>query len=472
MKINKVLYRLFGIFVTKNNLLYFFTIFFALPIFVQAQTAMLPPPPMPPFQHTAPRSAGQKYIEEVWSELENATFATPTFEELGTLHEGYSFEEIWELARKSNPSLRKKANLITAARGQKTQKSLYPNPTLFYAGDNLGVNDKIGKHGLAISQEIVPAKKKKLDRAIASFDVIAAQKEYSMECVKLHNDLHIAYNELIHAILICKVEQFAQDISNDLLQVAKTLQAAGKSNSIDVLQFQTMLFSSALNLKQAENNRLAKWQNLVSIAGIPDLPYQPVRGSLIDRTPRRDWKTTWTQFQHTSPQLELANLKITQARSQLARAKADRTSNVVATFSMARDIPAKKTVPFVGILLPLNIYDRNQGNIAKAGAEVAVTNREVERLTLSLQKRLAEVFYRYDNACELIRVYEKNIIPDSFEALRKIGENYSDGKMTYLELYAQRKFVINTLLQYIDALKTKAITTIQIDGMLLEGTLD
>jgi outer membrane protein TolC len=256
------------------------------------------------------------------------------------------------------------------------------------------------------------------------------------------------------------------------LRVAKTLQAEGKSKSIDVLQFQTSVNSAALIYKQTENNRNSKWQNLVSIAGMPDLPYQPVRGSLIDHSPQRNWQTTWIQFQNASPQLELAKVKIERAKSKLTREKAEQISNVNVIFSLAYDVPAKTKVPFVGIGVPLKTFDKNQGNIAKAAAEVAVTNREMDRLTLSFYKRLADVFCKYDNACELIRVYEKSIIPDSFEAMRQIGEDYCKGKMTYHELYAQRQFVVQVLLQYIEALKTKVVSTTLIDGMLLEGTLE
>jgi hypothetical protein len=175
-----MLFRLFGIFVTKNILLYFCTIFFLSQDFTQAQIARLPTPSIPTNQYSSPRDIGQKYIEEVWDELENASFATPTFEELGTLHEGYSFDEIWEIAQHSNPSLRQKASLIAAATGQKIQAGLYPNPILSYNADNLGVNGGVGKHGLSISQTIVTAKKKKLDRTIALYDVAAAKKEYTM----------------------------------------------------------------------------------------------------------------------------------------------------------------------------------------------------------------------------------------------------------------------------------------------------
>jgi cobalt-zinc-cadmium efflux system outer membrane protein len=471
VKPNRTNYRFNRKFRVIIILVLIFTVFWT--VSVAAQSTL--PPPIAPLPPTLPpqksRAPGQKFIEEVWSELETATFAAPTFEELGTLHEGYSFEELWAIAQVSSV-IRQKANLITAASGKRLQAGLYPNPIATYSGDNLGVHGEIGKHGLSISQEIVTSKKKKLDREIASYDVAAAHREYSMECLKLRNDLRIAHSEMLHAILVCKVEHYAQNLSRNLLNAAITLQKEGKSPSVDVLKFRTMLNSAELTCKQAENNSLAIWQRVVSLMGTPALPYQLVRGSLIDHSPPRDWQTTWAQFQQASPQLALAQLKTAQARIYLSRQEAEQTSNVFAVFSLARDIPTETTVPLVGISVPLKIYDKNQGNILKARAEIAVAQREVERVTLSLHKKLATVFYNYDSACELVQAYETSIIPDSFEALRQIGENYCNGEMTYLELYVQRQAVVDALRHYINALKTKTITIIQMDGMLLEGSID
>ncbi|MDR1270799.1 MAG: TolC family protein [Planctomycetaceae bacterium] len=462
------------IFWIKISLLLILSIFGTISVQAQPLSSLLTAPLLPPVPRQTPRAPEQKDIEKIWNELETATFAIPVFEELGTLREGYSFEELWELAQTSNPSLRQKANFITIASGKHLQAGLYPNPTIGYFGDNLGVHGKIGKQGFAISHDIVTAKKKKLDRAVTSYDVKAAREEYAMECIKLRNDLQIAHHEMLHAILICKVGEFAQELSRDLLDVALSLQKKGRSKSVDVLQFRTMLNTTNLICKQLENNRLAVWQNLISIVGVPDLPYQPVRGSLVNHSPLRDWQTTWIQFQQASPQLSLARLRVAQTKTYLARQEAERISDISATFSLARDVPAESTVPFVGISIPLKIYDKNQGNILMARAEIAAAQREIERITLSLHRRLSAVFYDYTNACELIQVYETSIIPDSFDALRQIGENYwkEEDEMAYLELYTQRQAVVNALTRYIEALKTKAVTTTLMDGMLLEGNLN
>lgn len=387
-------------------------------------------------------------------------------------HVGLSFDDLWSITLQNNPVLRQKGSLITAASGAQLQAGLKPNPTLNYAGDNLGVGSTAGKQGMGLSQELVTAGKKRLARSVASYDVEAAKQEYAMACQRLRNDLKIAVAEVLHAQFVLQIERFSERLSDDLLRSAEQLQKKGQARSIDILQFRTTLNESALQIKMAENNQRMVWQQLVSMVGVPDMPLQAVSGSLMHESTRRDWDTTWNQFQAQSPQLELACLRVRQARMNLEKEKAERVPNVFANVMVSRDIPGDANVPLVGISVPLKIYDRNQGNICKAQAEIAVAQREVDRIALGLHARLAIVFRDYINSQELVETYERNILPDTFEALSQMDELYQKGDVNYLELYTQRHAIMETLLRYVGALKMQKVSATLIDGMLLEGTLD
>ena len=67
----------------------------------------------------------------------------------------------------------------------------------------------------------------------------------------------------------------------------------------------------------------------------------------------------------------------------------------------------------VGVGLPLQIHDRNQGNIYKAQAELIEAHRELERVQLALQDRLAAVFKDYLSARQQTEQYKAVIVPDA-----------------------------------------------------------
>lgn len=395
----------------------------------------------------------------------------PQIEKMGASHVGISFQEIWELAQQHSPVLRQKANLIAAAKGGQLQAGLYPNPTMTMIGDNMDLG-KEGKYGLAVTQELVTTKKKKWDRTVAGYDVAAAQREYDMECRKLYNDLRIAFAGVLHAQLTLQIERYSERLSNDLLQAALRRQAQGKARPIDVLQFRTTLNESALKIRLAETNQRTVWHQLIALVGRTDWPQQAVRGVLHQGDIQRDWDVTWAMLRAESPELEIACLKVRQAQANLARQRAYRVPNVSANISVAQDIAAERTVPFVGISVPIKVYDKNQGNVCKAKAELAAANREVERIVLSLHSDFAEIFQNYSNARELVETYQQTILPDTFEALRQLNDLYHQGDIDYLELYTQRHAVMETLLRYVNALKEQSVAATLLDGMLLQGTLN
>lgn len=415
---------------------------------------------------------GQEFIQEFWEEFKTNPQHAPTFEKLTTTHEGHSFEELWEIARQSNPSIRQKANLVTAAMGGRVQAGLYPNPTIGYTGDSLGVNDTPGKHGMSVTQPLVTAKKKKLDRKVASYDVDIARRNYSMECSRVYNDLRIAHYELVHAELAVRIEHFCQYLSIELLKSAYRLEKEGKSKQIDILKFKTSVNESRVQLQQAANSQEAARKKVAAVIGLEALPANNVQGTLqVDPGDRR-WEVVWAQYCQTSPQLAVAQSQVSQAHWNLARQEAERVPDLNATVSISNDATIKQIVPLAGVSMPLKIYDRNQGNIAKARAQLAAANREVQRIMQALQQELAGVLRDYENADELVKAYETTILPDTFRTLSLIDQAYQKGEFTYLDAFAQRQAVMLSLLRYIEALKTRAVSATLLDGMLLRGSLN
>lgn len=396
----------------------------------------------------------------------------PEIEEIGVSHNGISFEEIWNLSMRHNPAIQGKANLVDAAQGAQIQAGLYPNPNLNYAGDNLGIDSAAGKHGLGLSQEFVTGRKKQWDRTIAGHDVNAARYEYEMERRKLYNDLRIAFTTMLHAQLTVQIEQYSERLSHELHQGALKRQKNGNMKSVGVLQFQTSLKKSAMQLCLARNDEQAAWRQLVSLVGCTNWPQQQVRGFLTEQHHPKDWDSTWAQLRAESLQLRLAHVKVQQAHANVARQKAERIPNIMSSFSVAQDVGPQNTVPYVSISVPLRIFDKNQGNIQKAMFELAAANREVERISFSLYQELASVFRDYQNADEMVNTYEKEILPDTFKALHQLNDLYHKGEIDYIELYTQRQDVLETLLRYNDALKSRVIAETLIDGMLLQGTLN
>ncbi|MHB8972727.1 MAG: TolC family protein [Pirellulaceae bacterium] len=122
--------------------------------------------------------------------------------------------------------------------------------------------------------------------------------------------------------------------------------------------------------------------------------------------------------------------------------------------------------------VPLMIYDRNQGNIMKAQAELMAAQQNVQRVQLLLQDQLAEAFREYDVAREQVTQYRQAILPDAKQSLELTRAGYQQSEFGYLELLTAQQTYSRTNLAYIERLRELWLSAVQIDGMLLLGGLE
>src|SRR5438874_4985011 len=73
--------------------------------------------------------------------------------------------DLEQAAVNANPTLAQAAAQVEAARGRTLQSGLYPNPTVGYQGDEIGVNGTAGFQGVFIDQLIITGGKLRLNRA-------------------------------------------------------------------------------------------------------------------------------------------------------------------------------------------------------------------------------------------------------------------------------------------------------------------
>src|SRR5207245_9595257 len=74
--------------------------------------------------------------------------------------------DVDQMALKGNPTLTQAAAAVDASRGKALQAGLYPNPTIGYVGEQIGIAGTAGElQGAFVQQTIVTAGKLRLSRA-------------------------------------------------------------------------------------------------------------------------------------------------------------------------------------------------------------------------------------------------------------------------------------------------------------------
>jgi cobalt-zinc-cadmium efflux system outer membrane protein len=125
----------------------------------------------------------------------------------------------------------------------------------------------------------------------------------------------------------------------------------------------------------------------------------------------------------------------------------------------------------VQVGVPIPFFNRNQGNIRKAQAELAAAQQEVKRVRLALEQRLSMVFEQYSNARQQVEKYNRDIMPNAEESLKLVSAGYKQGEFNYLALLIAQRTYFQTNLAYLDALGDLRKSAAALEGNLLSDSL-
>jgi cobalt-zinc-cadmium efflux system outer membrane protein len=169
--------------------------------------------------------------------------------------------------------------------------------------------------------------------------------------------------------------------------------------------------------------------------------------------------------------LQAAYARVERARAQIERQTAQPIPNLFSQFSVARDNSTGDTIAGIQFGVPLPIFNRNQGNINVACAELRRAIADVERLKLFLRNSLSDSFRVYQRAREQVERYREDILPTARENLELTQEAYRQGEFDFLRILTARRTFFETNLRYVDSLVTLRTTEVQLAGLLLTGAL-
>ncbi len=383
----------------------------------------------------------------------------------------WTLEALESLALGHNPTLAQAAAAVDADRGIYDQVGRYPNPQIGYLrSDSSGTGSQ--SQGVFVSQEFVTAGKLKKNRAIEAWDMQRLSWDAEAQRMRVLNDLKIRYYELLGAQQAVALSQDLVRIATEGYETTERLSRAQQASRKDLLQAKVQMNTVRLNLREAEHRYDSAWSALAVLVGVPDLERAPVVGKLAEETPDLDWNECWTQLEAQSPQMQAALSRVQFARSELARESVEAIPNLSVQVVAERDRATNSSTVSTLFSVPVPVFNRNQGNIHRAHAEIRQASAEVERVRLVLEDLLNEAFRRYKTARDQVASLRGEIVPDSQETLQLTTQGYKQGEYGILEVLAARQTYFESSLAYVEALTELQKVTTEIQGLQLTGGLN
>lgn len=382
---------------------------------------------------------------------------------------GISLEDLQRIALEHNPTLVQAGMAVRAARGRYLQARLYPNPSIGYAGEDIGLAGTSGQQGAVFRQQIVTGSKIRLGRAVAGHEVHRARWGLDLQRRRVLNDVSAGYYEVVLAQRMIDVNRELVRVGQQGVKIVGQLKAAQEVSRAEVLQVDIEAEKARLALAQAQNRHRIVWRHLTAVLGRPEMEPVLLDDDVTEDLPVLSFEDGIRQLLSRSPELAGARAGVQRARCRLALEYARRVPNLQIELGAKYDATTDETLTDVGLSLPLPLWDRNQGRIVSARADLIAAESEVRRVELDLHARFSAAFEEYADARRRAEAYAGTILPNAQESLTLIRDHPQE--FGYLKLLSAQRTLFTVNLEHLANLSRLWARKVELEGMLLSGGL-
>src|SRR5215813_17269 len=390
------------------------------------------------------------------------------------------------LALQANPTLAQAQAAVRAAEGRRAQAGLWPNPVVGYTGEEFSArafNEK-SEHFAFVEQPILLGGKLSKSQRIFAQEKVLAEQEAIAQRYRILNTVRMLFYEALGAQRRVETRTELVRIAREAVGVTEQLFNVGQADRPDAYEIEIEAQRAQLDLIMAENRQDQVWQQLGAVLGDPFLKPTCLLGDLEKGLPALEQETALATLLGGSPELKRAIAAVERARATISRAKAERVPDLCLRggFGYSTELlesrnprlTGRKSGPegFLEVGVRLPIFNRNQGNITTAYAELEIAEREAWRVELALRARMAAVFRNYRNALRVVTQYERQVLPRAKRGYQLYLAGFKQMAAAYPQMLIAQRTLFQAQDTYIDALVGVWQSAIQIQCFLLTGGLD
>ena len=387
-----------------------------------------------------------------------------------TLSTMASLADFETMALDRHPSLRMAAARINEARGDQRQAGLWPNPMVGYSGEEMGNRGTTGMQSGFVWQKIVMGRKLKLASQVAAGRVAEQQHLAKVSRTRVLNGVRVRYYDTLVAQQRVELTREMSQLGEELAQATARLVEAKQVSANSLLLSEISAEQGRAMLENSRNELIEARRLLAFSVGDIDLKVGELDGNVTADLPDMTWEDCRKLVLDDHPALAAARVRLSTAGEERNRQKRLVVPDIDLRVGVGHMDVTGSDVTSVRVGVPLPIFDRNQGGIARSEAELIRARFGVERLEIELHQRAAVAFREYSNARQQTRRYSAEILPRASRSLGLVRRGYSQGQVPYLELLvAQQKF-IEVNLSYLSSIRKlrEAVTVIR-SQLLISG---
>lgn len=390
-------------------------------------------------------------------------------------------EDLEKLAAERNPTLAQSDLVVRAAEGRRRQAGLFPNPVVGYTAEELAFRapSERGSHGFFVEQAIpLGGKLGKAKRVFAS-ERDQATILAEAQRTRVLNSVRVLYYDALGAQRLVELRDDLSQLAREAVEITKELYNVGQADRPDQLEIEIEAERAEIDFLRARTDWEQSWRALSAVVGDSTLKPARLADVPVEMTAAFDEEQLLATLLRDSPEIKGAQAGLERARAALSFARSQRVPDLFVRGGIAynkerlesdgRKI-GKEGVVEVGVSVP--IFNRNQGGVAAAEAELGIAEREQQRLQLSLRSRFASGFREYRNARQTVESYRTRVVPKARQAYDMYLSNFRQMAASYPQVLIAQRTLFQVEVEYARALVELRRSAVGLRGFLLDGGLD
>jgi cobalt-zinc-cadmium efflux system outer membrane protein len=368
-------------------------------------------------------------------------------------------------AERSHPRLEGARAAIEAARGKAVQARLYPNPMLAGSSPQIaGANSQWNGYA---TQDIVTAGKLRLAQQAALREVQRAEYDFIRARFEVLTGVRDSFYRLLVAQRRMAIFKLLVDITTRSYEIGEQLAAAGEGTKADVLFWSIERDRASVRLLNGAVFVEAGRRELAAAMGLPRADVGVVEADMTAPLPDFDLKMLQAAVtaRNARPQAAVAGVGRAQWALERAVVEPIPNINVLGGYQRQVDFPPQDQ-GLMQVMVEVPLFDRNQGNIRAARAEIATARADLQTIELELAIQSAEQLASYRTAQRVVGWYETDILPKARETVALTQTLYGRGEVTFLSLLQAQRILTETELVYVDTQETRWRAAVQIADLL------
>lgn len=369
--------------------------------------------------------------------------------------ENLTLDQALDLAERLQPELAEAKALIESAEGRAKQAGTFPNPFAIARMESAPINGRTAgeaEYLAGVSQPIPLGGRLSKAREAEQLERDRRIQELEVRRRNLRKRVHSAFATALYQEQAFQTQgQIAASLEK-FVATTKARVEAGDGLREDLARAEMGLLRAQVELRRSDFMREHAMVELKAAIGDPALSVKTLSGTL-DAAFEIPTLETLAANLSTSPEVALAGAEVRAGQARVDLAKAERIPDVRVEVLYRRLEASKENSFDVGVSIPLPLFDRNQGRLREARAEVNASEARSRSTKNALSVRLHESHAHLTTALANTRALKTEVLPRADTVLKANEARFDAGDISLSEVLPVRGDWAAVQLTYLESLR-------------------